>query len=314
MHGRVVLPGLDHIAASDAQAVAASRGAVVVDLAGAYPFVADARVQLARFVVRRDGDRISVTPLTCERVLEGIRAFMHHDEAERMKAVEQRFRMLPASHLHGERGVRGVGETVHGRHAVHAGEELRGHVEHAAAADRGELCAVADQSEGGAVLVGDGQERERRVLVEHARFIDHDPLAADETSGCRGAGVRGIRIGVDVANGEPGPYAVAIPSPPVLMDQLRDTVCCNAEFLMRNIGRLLRRRDHPGCAAVRGGGFNCGGEHRGLARAGCALHDDERIDGCHGRGRSRLRRVEPVPVRDVRQVWCTATRDARRVL
>lgn len=89
----------------------------------------------------------------------------------------------------------------------------------------GELRAVAYQGEGCAVLVNDGQERERRVLVEHARFIDHDPLAVNEPSGCRGAGVRGIRIGVDVANGEAGPYAVAIPSPPVLMDQLRDTVC-----------------------------------------------------------------------------------------
>lgn len=77
---------------------------------------------------------------------------------------------------------------------------------------------------------------------------------------------------------------------------------------MRNIGRLLRRRDHPAWVAVCGGGFNCGGEHRGLACAGCALHGDERVDGCHGGGRSRLRRVEPVPVRDVRQAWRSPTR------
>ena len=114
---------------------------------------------------------------------------------------------------------------------MHAAGGERGHVEHAAAADGGELRAVADQSDGGARLVGNGQERERGVLVEHARLIDDDPLAARESSGCRGAGVRGIRIGVVVADGEPRPHAVAIPPPPVLVHELGDAVGCNAELL-----------------------------------------------------------------------------------
>ena len=45
---------------ADAQPVAAGRGACVVDPPASHPLVADARVQLARLVVRRDRDRVPV--------------------------------------------------------------------------------------------------------------------------------------------------------------------------------------------------------------------------------------------------------------
>ena len=49
-----------------------------------------------------------------------------------------------------------------------------GEVEYASAADSGELVAVADERDPGVALVGDGEEGQGGVLVEHAGLVDQE--------------------------------------------------------------------------------------------------------------------------------------------
>ena len=156
LHIRVVLPRLDHIAHADAQAVAAGGRAVVVDQAGAHARLSDARVQLAGLVVGRGRDRVPVAGVAGDRLLHRLRALVQRHEPEGVQPVEQQRGMLAPAHLHGQVCIGGVGEAMHGRHVIGARRELRGHVEHTAAPDRGELRPVPDQGEGRAVLVRDG--------------------------------------------------------------------------------------------------------------------------------------------------------------
>ena len=69
LHVAVVVPGLDHIASTDRQAVAPGGGAGIVDHADTHALVSDARVQLARFVVGRHGDRVPVVRVAGDCVL-----------------------------------------------------------------------------------------------------------------------------------------------------------------------------------------------------------------------------------------------------
>ena len=275
---------------------------VVVDQAGAHPLVSDARVQLPRLVVRRHRDRVPVAGAVRDRLLHVLDALVQYDQAEGVQPVEQQRWLLAGAHPHGEFRVLRVGEAVHRRHVEHVRREPRGHVQHAPASDRGELCPVPDQGEGRAGLVRDGEQGERGVLVEHPGLVDHDPLAMSELPVLRWAGVRRARFGVGLAQGQPAPHAVAVPPPPMFVDELRHTVRCHAEFLVGDVGGLLRRRDDPGRPSLCGGGFDRGRQHRGLARASGALHDHERIGRGNCGGRLRLLRVEVPRARQARHV------------
>jgi hypothetical protein len=52
-----------------------------------------------------------------------------------------------------------------------------GEVEDAAAADRRELVAVAEQRDADSALIDDGEQGAGGVLVEHARFVDHEEIS-----------------------------------------------------------------------------------------------------------------------------------------
>jgi hypothetical protein len=72
-----------------------------------------------------------------------------------------------------------VDEPVHrveGRTGGRVGG-AEGEVEDAAAADRRELVAVAEQRDADSALVGDGEQGAGGVLVEHARFVDHEEIS-----------------------------------------------------------------------------------------------------------------------------------------
>lgn len=64
-----------------------------------------------------------------------------------------------------------------------------GEVEDAAAADGGELVAVADERDGGAGVVGDREECAGGVLVEHAGFVDEEHVAGEQPRSCVGGAV-----------------------------------------------------------------------------------------------------------------------------
>ncbi len=61
-----------------------------------------------------------------------------------------------------------------------------GEVEHAAAADRGQLVPVTDQRDPRAGLVGDGQQRAGGVLVEHPGLVDQQHVTASGSQPGRG--------------------------------------------------------------------------------------------------------------------------------
>lgn len=103
---------------------------------------------------------------------------MNRNEPERVQPIEEHLRMISAPHLHGQRCLVRVDESVHDRHAMQAGEQLRGHVERVTSTDGGELSTVADQSEGGARLFGNSKQSERLVLTAHASLVDDDSFAA----------------------------------------------------------------------------------------------------------------------------------------
>jgi hypothetical protein len=91
-----------------------------------------------------------------------------------------------------------------------------GEVENSAAADGGELMAVAEQRQANPALVGDGQQRPRGVLVEHPGLVDGEQVARVQSCGLPGAGVGDFGDRVGLADGQPGPGAVAAPAPAVL--------------------------------------------------------------------------------------------------
>ena len=75
-----------------------------------------------------------------------------------------------------------------------------GEVENAAATDGGELMTVTDEREPGSGLIGDGEERARRVLVEHPGLIDQQHIAGKQK--CIQGGPTGLT----------GPAAVLVPT------------------------------------------------------------------------------------------------------
>ena len=119
-----------------------------------------------------------------------------------------------------------------------------GVVEDAAAADGGELVAVAEERDPGAGLIGDAQQGAGGVLVEHAGLVDEQQVPGvqprpDIGSGL-GPGVEGL-AGRAVGA---GPGAVAVPAPPVLVGQPGGGERLGAGLQLGDVGSLQRGRDH----------------------------------------------------------------------
>ena len=96
------------------------------------------------------------------------------------EAVEDLSGAFTAAHQQTELGVLGILEAVNDVEAqpgVGWGD-LAGVVEDASAADGGELVTVADQDDSGSCLVGDGDQGQGGVLVEHAGLVDEQDVAA----------------------------------------------------------------------------------------------------------------------------------------
>ena len=127
------------------------------------------------------------------------------------------------------------------------------------------------------MLVRDCEQGQGSVLIEHPGLVHDDSLTWHESGVLRRAGVGRARLRVRVTRREARPHAVAVPPPSVLVHELRHAVRRHAEFLVGDVGGLLRRCHHAGRAVLGGGRFDRGPEHGGLARTRGALHDNKRI-------------------------------------
>ena len=151
-----------------------------------------------------------------------------------------------------------------------------GKVEDAAAADRSQLVAVAQQRQPDPGLVGDGEQRAGGVLVEHPGLVDDQQISRAQPGCLRRPGVDapGERVGGTV--GQPGPGAVLAPPPAVLVGQPGSGSGGGADLGGGDLGRLQRGGYHDQPAASGLDQSAGGGQQGGLARAGRALNHDQR--------------------------------------
>ena len=187
---RGVIPaGLDQVTGSDGQVVAAGRRHRVIDRTGRYASGADALIQLGGLIVRRHRDRLTVTGMLCDVRAGVLVVTVQGDQAHYGELVEHLASGFAVTHRQREGCVFGVGEAVEFGHVVGAAPNLRGHVEHPAPADGGELGAVADERDRRPRLCGHSKEGVSGVLVEHPRFVHDHPLTTAQHRFSRRAGV-----------------------------------------------------------------------------------------------------------------------------
>jgi hypothetical protein len=151
-----------------------------------------------------------------------------------------------------------------------------GEVEDAAAADRGQLVPVAEQRHPHPALVCDGEQGAGGVLVEHAGLVDDQQIPWPQSRGLLRAGVdpAGDRIGLPGL--EPGPGAVGVPAPAVLVGQPRRRPSRRAHPGGGDLGGLQRRGDHYQPATLVVEQVPGGGQGGRLAGAGRTLHHGQR--------------------------------------
>ena len=227
------------------------------------------------------------------------------DGAAGHQRVEDRARFLTGAHGEGQLGVLHVRRRLPGlvgadeavnrvEHQVGRRVDLAGgEIQHAAAADRGELVPVTDQRQPGSDLVGDGQQRPGGVLVEHPGLVDDQEVTHGQLRRLPRAGVGHAGGRADVTEGQPGPGPVAAPAPAVLEGQPRRRPGGGADLGGGHLRRLQRRRHDEQPAALVCEELTGGGEGGGLARAGRALHHQRSGPGECGRG-GRLPGIQPL--------------------
>lgn len=183
----VVEAGGDAVAESDAFASSGDR--FTDPIATGLSSVADGGVD-ARDLFAGVGDDQLVAAGT--DVGDGGRAFdvagVHDDLPALEEGVEHGARTFAGAHQEADVGVRLIAEAVDGLELeVRLGRRPSGgKVEDAAAADSGELVAVAEERDGGTGVVGDREERAGGVLVEHAGFVDEEYVAGEQPRSCDG--------------------------------------------------------------------------------------------------------------------------------
>ena len=230
--------------------------------------VADGGVEVGDLIAGVGDDQVAGRARAGEVSGAFDRGGVHDDMAPAGELVEHGGGVVSGAHSQGELGVGGVGEPMDGLQGDHGGGVGVGDgvVEGAAAADGGELVAVSDERDPGAGLVGDREQGVGGVLVEHPGLVDEQQIPRIQVRGWRGCGVR-------VA----GPVAVAVPPPPVLVDQPRCGVAVGAGLGGGNLRPLQCGRDH----------------HHPLATLGSAA-----LESIRGWWSSRLRR-RPRRLREV---------------
>lgn len=273
----VVAAGLDEVTGSDAQPVAAGRRDRVVDLASLDTSDADALIQGSGLVVGCHRDRLTVMGVAGD-VLAGVLIInVQCYEVHGSEPVEHLAGVLTVTHRQRECGVLGVSEAVQFAHVVGAAPDPGGHIEHPAPAHGGQLGAVTDERDRRARLGGDGQQGVGGVLVKHPGLVHDHPFTPRQHGFSRRAGVDAAGHWVGVAGVQASPDAIVVPPPPMRIHQRRNRGRGHAEFVVRNLRRPLRRRNHPRGSPVLGGHLDRSAEHGGLPTACCSLDDHKRI-------------------------------------
>jgi hypothetical protein len=165
-------------------------------LTGAVAAVADGCVECADLLAGVGDDELVADVSTCGADRgQGCGAFdvagMDDDVAAFEEGVEDLTGTSHRSHEQAEVGVGGIAEPVDRLQRVvrFGSHPACGEVEDAAAADRRELVAVAEQRDDCVGLVGDGEQCAGCVLVEHAGLVDEQDVAGQQACAGLGCGV-----------------------------------------------------------------------------------------------------------------------------
>ena len=146
----------------------------------------------------------------------------------------------------------------------------------------GSWCRSPDERDACAGLVGDGQEGSGGVLVEHPGLVDEQQVTGPEPGAGTGSGVR-----------LSGPVAVAVPAPPVLVDQPGGGVPFGAGLGGGDLRGLQRRCHHHQSTTLLREQFLRRAQGGGLSGTGRAFDHDQGSIAGQGPDDGRLGRVDP---------------------
>jgi len=233
------------------------------------------------------------------------------------EGVEHRAGVGPGAHRQGQLGVLPVRnflaclvgadepvDVVEGQ--VAGGVDLMdGEVEDAAAADRRQLVAVTEQRDPRPALVRDSEQGAGGVLVEHAGLVHHQQIPRPQPRRPGRAGEHSTGRRIDLPDRQPGPGAVAVPTPAVPIGQPGRRPGRRTHLPIGGLGRLQGGGDDDQPPTLLGEQIAGDGQGRGLPRACRALdHHELAVAGQHRGGRGLSRIQPPDPGRGWSSGWC----------